>query len=79
MRLVVPLKSMCSTKWAMPPRSAVSWRDPRVSQTPMLIDRTCVMQFGQNREDRSREPLQEGRSGEFGTSSLVARDLIGAP
>src|SRR5579862_5522214 len=43
---------MCSTKWAMPPRSAVSCRDPRVSQTPMLIERTCVI-----RSVRMRSPL----------------------
>src|SRR5262249_56645826 len=41
LRVAVPLKSMCSTKCAMPLRSAVSWRDPRVSHTPMLIERTC--------------------------------------
>ena len=35
MRLSVPLKSMCSTKWAMPLRASLSWREPRVSQTPI--------------------------------------------
>ena len=40
LRVAVPLKSMCSTKWAMPPCAAVSSREPRVSQTPMLTDRT---------------------------------------
>ena len=39
----VPLKSMCSTKCAMPSCASGSWRDPRVSQTPMLTDRTCGM------------------------------------
>jgi hypothetical protein len=34
---------MCSTKCAMPPRSAASWREPRVSQTLMLIERTAVI------------------------------------
>src|SRR5258705_12684716 len=43
---------MCSTKCAIPPRSALSWREPRVSQTPMLIERTCVM-----RSVRKRRPL----------------------
>ena len=42
-RVSVPLNSMCSTKWAMPLRSAVSCREPRVSQTPMLMERTCVI------------------------------------
>jgi hypothetical protein len=37
---------MCSTKCAMPPCSAVSWRDPRVSQTPMLMHLRHA--FGQN-------------------------------
>ena len=46
--VAVPLKSMCSTKCAMPPRSAVSCRDPRVSQTPMLIERTCVIALGED-------------------------------
>jgi hypothetical protein len=39
-RVSVPLNSMCSTKWAMPLRSSVSWRDPRISQTPIVTDRT---------------------------------------
>src|SRR3954468_7995255 len=51
-RVAVPLNSMCSTKCAIPPRSAVSWRDPRVSHTPMLIERTCDM-----RSVRIRRPL----------------------
>src|SRR5881394_1901839 len=51
-RVAVPLKSMCSTKWAIPPRSAVSCREPRVSQTPMLIERTCVI-----RSVKIRSPL----------------------
>ena len=40
-RVSVPLKSMCSTKCAMPLSSSLSWREPRISQTPMLTDRTC--------------------------------------
>ena len=40
-RVAVPLKSMCSTKCAMPLWGCVSCRDPRVSQTPMLTERTC--------------------------------------
>ena len=46
----VPLKSMCSTKCAMPPCSAGSWRDPRVSQTPMLTDRTWSIRLGDETE-----------------------------
>ena len=41
LRVPVPLNSMCSTKWAMPPRSSVSCREPRVSHTPIVTDRTC--------------------------------------
>ena len=37
----VPLNSMCSTKCAMPLSSSVSCRDPRVSHTPRLTERTC--------------------------------------
>ena len=48
----VPLKSMCSTKCAMPLCSAVSWREPRVSQTPMLTERTCGI-----RSVRRRRPF----------------------
>jgi hypothetical protein len=40
LRVEVPLNSMCSTKWAMPLRSSLSCRDPRVSQTPRVTDRT---------------------------------------
>src|SRR5205809_1986538 len=53
-RLAVPLNSMCSTKCAMPPRSADSWREPRVSHTPMLIDRTCVIFSVRRRSPLSR-------------------------
>src|SRR5436190_19145729 len=42
-RVSVPLNSMCSTKWAMPLSAALSWRDPLVSHTPMLTERTCVI------------------------------------
>ena len=38
---------MCSTKCAMPPLSAVSCREPRVSQTPMLTERTWVIALGE--------------------------------
>ena len=37
----VPLKSMCSTKCAIPPCASDSCRDPRVSHTPIVTDRTC--------------------------------------
>jgi len=59
-RLLVPLKSMCSTKCAMPLRSAVSWRDPRVSQTPMLIERTCDIRSVRMRRPLSRTSLTIG-------------------
>ena len=36
----VPLKTMCSTKWLMPDWRAVSWRLPRLSQTPTATLRT---------------------------------------
>jgi hypothetical protein len=51
---------MCSTKCAMPPRSAVSWREPRVSHTPMLIDRTCVIRSVRIRRPLSRTSLTIG-------------------
>ena len=40
---VVPLNSMCSMKWEMPLRSAVSRREPVHTQTPTETDRTCRM------------------------------------
>src|SRR5262245_4198472 len=51
---------MCSTKWATPLRSADSWREPRVSQTPMLIDRTCDMRSVRIRRPLSRTSLTMG-------------------
>jgi hypothetical protein len=41
----------------MPLRSALSWRDPRVSQTPMLIERTCVILSVRRRRPLSRTSL----------------------
>ena len=32
---------MCSTKCATPLSASLSWRDPRLSQTPIVTDRTC--------------------------------------
>ena len=52
LRVCVPLKSMCSTKWAIPLRASLSCRDPRVSQTPMATDLTCGIV-----SVRSRNPL----------------------
>ena len=49
-RVPVPLNSMCSTKWAMPLRSTDSCREPRVSQTPRLTDRTCGIDLGDEAE-----------------------------
>src|SRR5262245_62837282 len=60
LRVEVPLKSMCSTKCAMPPYSAVSWRDPRVSHTPMLIERTCDIRSVRIRSPLSRTSLTIG-------------------
>src|SRR6476469_5714821 len=51
---------MCSTKCAMPPRSAVSWREPRVSQTPMLIEQTCVIRSVKIRSPLSSTSLTMG-------------------
>ena len=53
-RVSVPLKSMCSTKCAMPLRSSLSCRDPRVSQTPMVTDRTCGIVSVMSRSPLSR-------------------------
>src|SRR3954469_15275354 len=44
----------------MPPRSAVSWRDPRVSHTPMLTERTCVIRSVRIRSPLSRTSLTMG-------------------
>src|ERR1017187_9709281 len=38
-REVVPLKTMCSTKWEMPFRSSDSSREPEAIQTPMETER----------------------------------------
>ena len=65
----VPLKSMCSTKCAMPPRSALSCREPRVSQTPMLTDLTCVIRSVRMRRPLSRTSLTIG---EFDKVELAA-------
>src|SRR5690349_10825860 len=53
-RVAVPLKSMCSTKCAMPLCAGVSWRDPRISQTPMLTHRTCGIDSVMRRRPLSR-------------------------
>ncbi len=67
--VAVPLKSMCSTKWAMPLCSAASCREPRVNQTPMLIDRTCVICSLRTRRPLSRMSLTMG---EFDKLTLAA-------
>jgi hypothetical protein len=54
LRVSVPLNSMCSTKCAMPLRSSLSWREPRVSQTPIVTDRTCGMVSVMSRRPLSR-------------------------
>jgi hypothetical protein len=38
-RDLVPLKSMCSTKWEMPFISGVSQREPDLIQTPIATER----------------------------------------
>ena len=40
-RFSVPLKTMCSMKWAIPLRSGDSPREPVLSQIPRRHDRTC--------------------------------------
>ena len=42
-RVFVPLKTMCSMKWLIPPCSEGSCRLPRLSQTPMATLRTWGM------------------------------------
>ncbi len=37
---MVPLNSMCSTKCATPLSASDSWREPRVSHTPTVTERT---------------------------------------
>jgi hypothetical protein len=54
LRFAVPLNSMCSTKWAIPLRSSLSCRDPRINQTPMVTDRTCGMVSVMRRKPLSR-------------------------
>src|SRR3954451_6527067 len=44
----------------MPPRSAVSCLEPRVSQTPMLTERTCVIRSVRIRSPLSRTSLTMG-------------------
>ncbi len=39
-RLRVPLKSMCSMKWAAPFSPALSWREPVPTQMPRETERT---------------------------------------
>src|SRR5699024_1119088 len=39
-RRAVPLKSMCSIKWAAPLSSAFSWREPVPTQIPRAAERT---------------------------------------
>src|SRR6266850_3853338 len=40
-RVAVPLKTRCSIRCDMPPRSSGSWRDPVSTHTPTATDRTC--------------------------------------
>jgi hypothetical protein len=44
---------MCSTKCATPLSASDSCRDPRVSQTPTVTDRTCGMHSVTNRSPES--------------------------
>src|SRR5678816_4289539 len=39
-RVLVPLKAMCSSMWAMPLSSADSWRVPQATQMPSAADST---------------------------------------
>ena len=73
-RVAVPLNSMCSTKWAMPLCSAGSWREPRVSQTPMLTDRTCGIG-----SVRRRSPLSRDVADDCWNETLVFRKASYAP
>ena len=40
-RVAVPLKTRCSMRCEMPPRSSGSTREPVSTQTPTATDRTC--------------------------------------
>ena len=39
-RVAVPLKSICSIKWAAPPSPGCSWREPVPTQMPRQAERT---------------------------------------
>jgi len=41
LRVAVPLKTRCSIRWEMPPRSAASLREPVSTQMPTATERTC--------------------------------------
>ena len=54
-RVAVPLKTRCSIRWEMPPRSSGSTREPVSTQMPTATERTCGiasvtsrMPFGQH-------------------------------
>src|SRR5438093_1315575 len=54
-RVPVPLKSMCSTKCAMPPRSAVSWRELRADVARAFVLSTPALE----RRERSTDGTEK--------------------
>ena len=40
-RVAVPLKTRCSMRWEIPPRSSGSTREPVSTHTPTATERTC--------------------------------------
>ena len=65
----MPLKTMCSMKWLMPVCSGLSWRLPRLSQTPMATLRTWGMALGDEGEAVVEDFLRDGHARKGGERS----------
>ena len=63
-RVVVPLKTMCSTKWEMPLSGGGSSREPESIQTPMETERTWGMRSVRTSRPLGRTVRRMSRAGE---------------
>src|SRR5262245_19009165 len=75
-RVVVPLKTRCSIRSDMPPRSSGPWRDPVSTQTPTATERTWGIRSVSTRMPLPRTLLRwssvTGRVGGVGILELLA-------
>ena len=72
-REVVPLKTMCSTKWEMPFRTRDSSREPESIQTPMETERTWGMDSVRTSRPLGRRVRRMLRAGDAVERAAVVR------